>query len=160
MKHSRLRIQQLLNVAPVLILAATLFISCQKKTAEKVDFLLDWKAGPEYAGYIIAKELGFYRDAGLDVTLTEGNGANEAAQLIAGGKYKIGVSSAAAVVLINDKGQNVKSCAIVFGKSPTSIYSLKEKNITKPQDLIHKKLGTLYQSSSYLEYEAMMQLLG
>ncbi len=159
--------KELKNLTNIRLLMTTVVSSlllctfgCPKGKPERVDFLLDWTAGPEYAGYIIAKERGFYKAEGLDVSLTEGNGANEAAQLIASGKYKIGVSSAAAVILVNDKGQNLKSCAVVFGKSPSSIYSLKERNITKPEDLLHKKLGVLYQSSTYLEYTALMNLLG
>ena len=38
---------------------------------EKVSVQLDWKYQFEYAGYIAAKEKGYYRDAGLDVELRE-----------------------------------------------------------------------------------------
>ncbi len=144
------------------LLASTSIIGCSQqhdKRLKNIDFLIDWKAGSEYAGYIVAKEKGFYKDEGIQVTLVEGNGANETAQLIASGRYKIGVSSAAAVILINDKERILKSVAAVFGYSPVTLYSLEEKNIVKPKDLLGKRLGVLYQSSAYIEYKAMMNKL-
>ena len=39
--------------------------------AEKVALQLIWKNQFQFAGYYVAKELGFYADAGLDVTINE-----------------------------------------------------------------------------------------
>jgi NitT/TauT family transport system substrate-binding protein len=142
------------------VLTLSIIVACTKKQPEKIDFLLDWKAGPEYIGYIIAKEKGFYKEENLDVTLIEGTGASDAAKVIGAGKYNIGVSSAAATVIGKTQGMPIISVAVLFQKSPVVIYSLKEKNITKPQDLIGKKLGVLYGSSTYIEYKAMMAKQG
>ena len=39
--------------------------------ADKVTLQLIWKNQFQFAGYYVARELGFYKDAGLDVTIKE-----------------------------------------------------------------------------------------
>ena len=39
--------------------------------ADKVSLQLIWKNQFQFAGYYVARELGFYEDAGLDVTIKE-----------------------------------------------------------------------------------------
>ena len=43
------------------------------QTLKKVSILLDWKYQFEFAGYIAAKEKGFYQKYGLDVKIVEYN---------------------------------------------------------------------------------------
>lgn len=142
------------------IIGALYFPHRENKKLRRVEFLLDWKAGPEYLGPIVAKEKGYYEEQELDVHLVEGTGAVDAAKLIAAGTHDIGISSAAAVLQARVQGAPLVSLAVIFQKSPVVIYSLQEKNITKPSDLQDKKLGALYRSSAYIEYKAMMKKQG
>lgn len=144
----------------ILTLIQTMLVDCTKKQTDKIEFLIDWKAGPEYIGYIVAKEKGYYKEENLDVVLIEGTGASDAAKVIAAGKYNIGVSSASATVIGKTEGMPIISVAVLFQKSPVVIFSLKEKNITRPEDLLGKKLGALFGSSTYIEYKAMMAKQG
>lgn len=57
-------------VLTLFLLISTLF-GMQTKKLEKVLLQLHWKYQFEFAGFIAAKEKGFYKDAGLDVTLKE-----------------------------------------------------------------------------------------
>lgn len=43
---------------------------------DKVTLQLQWKYQFQFAGFIVAKELGFYSDAGLDVDILEYNNSN------------------------------------------------------------------------------------
>lgn len=47
------------------------FLHAQK--LQKVKIQLSWKYQFQFAGFIMAKELGYYKDAGLDVELLEYN---------------------------------------------------------------------------------------
>jgi ABC-type nitrate/sulfonate/bicarbonate transport system substrate-binding protein len=141
-------------------------LGCKRGTEDgaeeivEIDFLLDWKAGPEYLGYIVAVDKGYYADVGLDVTLIEGTGAPDAIKVVAAGKYKLGVSSAAATVTGKSEGMPVISLAAIFQRSPVVIYALTSSGISEPSDLVGKKLGCLYGSSSYNEYKGMMGAQG
>lgn len=123
---------------------------------KRIWFLLDWKMGPEFIGYVVAKEKGYYLEEGLDVELVEGTGAVDSAKLVAAGTYDLGVSSAAAVLEARSWGAPLYSIAVIFQKSPVVILSLKEKNIVKPSDLKGRRIGVHYGSSEYLEYKALM----
>ena len=52
----------------IIIFICTSLISNEQKN---VTLQLPWKYQFQYAGYIIAKEKGFYKDSGLDVDLKE-----------------------------------------------------------------------------------------
>src|SRR5262245_16737305 len=48
-----------------------------------VTFQLNWMAGGPNAGFAAAVVEGYYKEAGLDVTLVQGNGSGNTAQLVA-----------------------------------------------------------------------------
>jgi len=50
-----------------------------------VTFQLNWMAGGPNAGFAAAVAEGYYKDVGLDVTLVQGNGSGNTAQLVANG---------------------------------------------------------------------------
>ena len=55
---------------------------------------LKWKHQFQFAGYYQALEQGFYRDAGLDVTIREGGPDIDVSGAVADGKADFGVCSA------------------------------------------------------------------
>src|SRR5246127_2632635 len=60
---------------------------------DQVSLQLKWKHQFQFAGYYAALEQGFYRDAGLEVTIREGGPDIVAAGAVAGGKADFGVCS-------------------------------------------------------------------
>src|ERR1700684_1606770 len=48
-----------------------------------VSMMMDWIYQGPNVGFMLAREKGFYREAGLDVTLTSGKGSGSTAQLVA-----------------------------------------------------------------------------
>src|SRR5258707_10836059 len=72
----------------ILALAAgmTFGLSCvAAQAADKVTIQLKWVSQAQFAGYFVAKEKGFYKDAGLDVTIKPGGPDVAPPQVIAGG---------------------------------------------------------------------------
>src|SRR5207244_9703634 len=61
---------------------------------DAVSLQLKWKHQFQFAGYYAALEQGFYRDAGLDVTIREGGPGIDVAETVASGKADFGVCSA------------------------------------------------------------------
>lgn len=53
----------------MLAFCSLLFCSCMMMGAEKFVFTTAWSSQAEFAGYYVAKEKGFYKDAGLDVVI-------------------------------------------------------------------------------------------
>jgi NitT/TauT family transport system substrate-binding protein len=57
-----------------------------------VSLTLDWVYQGPNVGFILAQDKGFYREAGLDVTMTPGKGSVSTAQLVASKATQIGFS--------------------------------------------------------------------
>lgn len=127
---------------------------------QSIDLLLDWKMGSFYAPYLLASDEGYYSANGLNVTFTEGQGAETTAKLVGQGKYKLGTSNAAATAIAVDNGVPVVSVAMIEQDAVTAIFSLKRSDITEAKDLIGKTLGVRYYDISHKEYLAMMRAKG
>jgi NMT1/THI5 like len=78
-----------------LAIAACFFLLALHSAAarDQVSLQLKWKHQFQFAGYYAAMEQGFYRDAGLDVTIREGGPDIDATEAVAGGKADFGVCS-------------------------------------------------------------------
>ena len=65
--------------ATTALLAAPAFVRAQG-TLQKFKFNVGWKFEATSAGFLLAQQRGYYKDAGLDVTIDTGNGS--AARLV------------------------------------------------------------------------------
>ena len=79
-----------------LIMAACMILLASHPAAalDPVSMQLKWKHQFQFAGYYAALEQGFYRAAGLDVTIREGGPGIDVAETVAGGKSDFGVCNA------------------------------------------------------------------
>lgn len=126
-------------------------------TQDRIELILDWKAQMEHAGFFVAKAKGFYEEAGIDINILEGTGATTAARVVGNGTYKFGVASGAATVLARSQGIPLVSLAVINQHSPVVVYSLKEKNLTTPQDLIGKRIGVNIGGTKHREFQAFLR---
>lgn len=139
-----------------------LLASCGKPSdpSRRIQLLLDWKAQMEHAGFFMALQKGYYRDAGLTVEILEGSGAPTTARLVGNGTYPLGVSSGSATVMARAKGIPVVSLAVLNQHSPVVVYSLKESKIQAPDDLIGKRIGVNIGGAKHREFQALLKKLG
>ncbi|MEP7084399.1 MAG: ABC transporter substrate-binding protein, partial [Betaproteobacteria bacterium] len=73
-----------------------------------VTFQLNWMAGGANAGFAAAAAEGFYKESGLDVTIVQGNGSGNTAQLVASGRSQLAYADAVAVSQLIAKGAPMK----------------------------------------------------
>ena len=106
-----------------------------------VVFQLNWMAGGANAGFAAALAEGYYKDAGLDVTIVQGNGSGNTAQLVANGRAQIAYADAVAVSQLIAKGAPMKIVATVYQSNPNAVMSLKKTGIKSVADLRGKKVG-------------------
>ena len=106
-----------------------------------VTFQLNWMAGGPNAGFESALAQGFYKDAGLDVTIVQGNGSANTAQLVASGRAQLAYADAVAVMQLIAKGAPMRIVATVYQSNPNALMSLKKTGIKSFQDLKGKKVG-------------------
>ena len=59
---------------------AGIALSATAASAEKLTFTLNWVAGGDHAPYFYAQKMGWYKDAGVDVTFETGRGSAASAR--------------------------------------------------------------------------------
>lgn len=106
-----------------------------------VTLTLNFLAGGPQIGFMYAKKLGYYKEAGLDVTIQEGQGSATTAQLLATGKAEIGFADAPAIMSVRAKGGAIKIIAPILQTNGFAIMSLKESNLTTVKALAGKKIA-------------------
>lgn len=97
-----------------------------------VTLQLRWKHQFQFAGYYAALHKGFYRDAGLDVTLKEGGPSVSAIDEVLLGRADFGVSTSGLVKSYLE-GKPVLMLAPIFQHSPQVLLSLDKKHVTPSQ---------------------------
>ena len=106
-----------------------------------VTFQLNWVAGGPNAGFAAAVVEGYYKAAGLDVTLVQGNGSGNTAQLVASGRSQLAYADAVAVTQLIAKGAPMKIVSTIYQSNPNEVSALKKTGIKSIKDLKGKKVG-------------------
>jgi NitT/TauT family transport system substrate-binding protein len=107
-----------------------------------VEFQLQWVPQAQFAGYFAAKDLGFYEDAGLDVTFLDGGPTIAPQQVVAAEDGpEFGEGWVPKVLVAREEGADLVNIAQVFQRSGTLEVSWKDSGITEPADWAGKKVG-------------------
>jgi NitT/TauT family transport system substrate-binding protein len=111
----------------------------------KIRFSTDWLVGASTSWFYVAQERGFFRDENLDVTIESGKGGAEFVQKLLGGNIDIAVGDVTAYIQYlgnNPADETMKAVFVVGNRSPYTILSLKKSGISKPADLVGKKIAS------------------
>ena len=87
----------------VIVLACLSFAGAAQAN-ESVSLLLNWVAGGDHAPYYYAQKMGWYKDAGIDLTLLQGKGSMVAAQAAGAGINTFGLADMTTVLVAIGKG--------------------------------------------------------
>lgn len=107
----------------------------------KVTILLDWFVNPDHAALVIAREKGFFTDAGVDVELIAPSDPNDPPKLVAAGKADLAVSYEPQLHLQVAQGLPVVRVGTLIATPLNSLVSLKNGPITAIKDLKGRKIG-------------------
>src|SRR3954453_1939616 len=121
---------------------ATLSMCQSGAAAITTSFLLDVLPNPKHALFYPAVAKGYFQNAALDVHIESGKGSADVVQKVASGAFVFGFADASAVVLGRSRGLPVKLVAMVHYKPLMTIITRKEAGVTKPADLIGKKIAS------------------
>lgn len=133
-------LHRLLRYLPMLgsAMFCTLF-SLPSKAVDKIVVQLPWQHQFQFAGYYAAQARGFYRDAGLDVTLRPAVTGTNVVNEVMSGNAQYGVSGSD-LLLARANGQQVVVLASMLQHSPLVLLTLERPDIRQPADLAGKRL--------------------
>jgi NitT/TauT family transport system substrate-binding protein len=117
--------------------------------ADKVTVQLKWLPQAQFAGYYVAQAKGYYKDAGLDVTIKPGGPDISPVQVIAGNQADIVVNWMPDALAAREAGVPLVNVAQVFNQSGLMLTCKKSSGVTTPKDLKGKTLGVWYGGNEY-----------
>jgi NitT/TauT family transport system substrate-binding protein len=129
------------RLATVGAVVASLAAATATQAQAPVTFQLNWTAGGPNAGFAAALGEGFYKQAGLDVTIVQGNGSGNTAQLVASGRAQLAYADAVVVSQLIAKGAPMKVVSTIYQSNPNEVTALKKTGIKSLKDLVGKKVG-------------------
>ena len=136
----------------IMAVAVVLLAPHPADALDQVSMQLKWKHQFQFAGYYAALEQGFYRDAGLDVTIREGGPDINVAEAVASGKANFGACNAS-VLREWTLGRRVVVLAAIFQHSPIVVLVARRADISSVSDL---RSHTLMDSPGSDEIAAML----
>lgn len=158
----RVTFASLRTIAGLIALLGTLYfpaISALGNGPQKITLRLQWIPQSQFAGFIIAKEKGFYKAAGLDVELLPAGPDLKPQVTVAVGTDDIGIGVANHVIAARSNGVPLVAIAQIFQDSPNR-YVLKAKNRIKDlRELRGRKVG-LWLGGDEAEFVSMLATVG
>lgn len=122
------------------VLLVALLCTGQVSALEQVSLQLRWLHQFQFAGYYMAHEKGFYRDAGLEVDIREGGpGAKKPIDRMLSGEADFAVSNSG-VVIARIQGKPVVALAAIMQSSPIVWIVRADSAIYTPLDLAGKRV--------------------
>ncbi|EEX75678.1 ABC transporter substrate-binding protein [Leptotrichia hofstadii] len=134
------KISKILILCLILVLA----VSCGKsKSNQKIKIVLDWVPNTNHTGLYVAKDLGYFKEAGLDVEIVQPPEGSTTALIGAGGaEFGISFQDTLAKSFAKESPVPVTAVAAILQHNTSGIISLKEKGIDSPKKLEGKKYAT------------------
>lgn len=127
------------------------------KSLRPVSLQADWIYGGPNAGFLVAKEHGFYAAEGLDVTINQGKGSGSTAQIVAAKAAQFGFADGYVIANAASKGAALKMVAGIFRRNPAAVIALADSDIKRPKDLEGKMIGITTGSAQFQEFPAFMK---
>ena len=108
----------------LLILISLLFFSCGEEPKEesngltKVNIKLNWFPEAEHGGYFHGMVSGIYKEAGLDVHITDGGPGNPVETEVAMGRFEFGIANADKILAVRENGLKIVGLLAPYQTSP------------------------------------------
>jgi len=116
-------------------------MSMSAHAADDVTIQLKWVTQAQFAGYYVAQEKGFYKDADLNVTIKPGGPDIAPPQVIAGGGADVVVDWMPSALASREKEP--------FKRSGMMLTCRKDSGITSPEDFKGRTLGVWFFGNEY-----------
>lgn len=146
-------------IKPVAMAAALLAMSFAAQAQDKLTLQLKWVTQAQFAGYYVAKDKGFYKDVGLDVTIKAGGPDINPSQVIAGGGADVVVDWMPSALATREKGVPLVNIAQVYQRSGMQLTCRNDSGVKTPADFKGKTLGVWFFGNEY-PFMSWMDKLG
>lgn len=144
MKHPRI---PAIALAVALLLLTLGLAACGEKSEDTsgerqpVSLTLDFYPNADHAGIYMAQKLGYFEDAGLDVSIETPSDPAAPLKQVAAGRSDLAISYEPEVVLAHEQGLGVTAVAAIVNRPLTSLIWLAKSGIKSVADLKGKTVA-------------------
>jgi putative hydroxymethylpyrimidine transport system substrate-binding protein len=134
-------------VALALLLLSLGLAACGEKSEDEtgerqpLSLTLDFYPNPDHAGIYMAQKLGYFDEAGLDVSISSPSDPSAPLKQVAAGQSDLAVSYEPEVALAREKGLDVIAIGALVNRPLTSLIWLKQSGIKGVADLRGKTIA-------------------
>ncbi|HSG02680.1 MAG TPA: ABC transporter substrate-binding protein [Marinobacterium sp.] len=125
----------------LMIFILGLQLSVSAAANDKLTVLLDWFVNPDHGPLIVAQELGYFKDQGLDVELVAPADPSAPPKLVAAGQADIAISYQPQLHLQVSEGLPLKRVGTLVATPLNCLLVLEDGPIKTPADLKGKTIG-------------------
>jgi NitT/TauT family transport system substrate-binding protein len=122
-----------------------------------VTMRLDWVFQGPNAGFMVAHQKGFYKEAGLNVDIGPGKGSGSTAQLVGSKATQFGFADGFVVGNSVSKGLSIRTVAGIYRRNPTGVVVLADSDIKSPKDLEGKSIAITPGSAQFQQWPAFVK---
>lgn len=108
---------------------------------DDVSLRLNWYLGGLHVPYYYGKDLGYFTDEGINLTINEGRGSGNTVQVVAAGSDTFGMADSSSLIGLAVKGAEIKSVMSLLNSTGYSVVSLAKTGIRTPKDLEGKSFA-------------------
>jgi len=109
---------------------------------EPLSLTLDFYPNPDHAGIYMAQKLGYFSEAGLDVSIQTPSDPAAPIKLLAAGQTDLAISYEPEVMLAREQGLDVVAVGALVDRPLTSLIWLKKSGVKGVADLRGKTIAT------------------
>jgi putative hydroxymethylpyrimidine transport system substrate-binding protein len=106
-----------------------------------VTLALEWFLNPDHLPIVVAKERGFFREEGLDLSILVPTVPEESLDLVAHGKADFGVGEQTNLIRARDQGHRLLSIGPLLDRTVVCLMYLKDGPIKRLENLRHRRVG-------------------
>ncbi|MBP2551117.1 NitT/TauT family transport system substrate-binding protein [Neorhizobium galegae] len=108
---------------------------------ERITFTLNWVTAGEHAAIYWAKHAGWFKEAGIDFVIEQGQGSGVAAQRVGAGASNMGIADLGTAMVAKGAGADLTAVMSVYAKTPYRFYWLASSGIKDLADFPGHKFG-------------------
>ena len=108
-----------------------------------IKFSNDWRWEGPHSWLLMAKDDGYFKEEGLNVTLEPGKGSVQAIPRVASGEFDMGSADINSLIKYRDANpdMNLKGVFVIYNSPPFAVIGRPSQGVVGPADLEGKVLG-------------------
>ncbi|MCX7327436.1 MAG: ABC transporter substrate-binding protein [Hyphomicrobiales bacterium] len=158
---SRRRLGQWLGAAA---LAGALPMPAIAQSLTRVRMVLNWRYQGPQGWFFLAEDRGYFREAGLEVVMDQGNGSGAAVGAVASGSYDLGFGDINALIQLVARGaaggNTPLAISAMYNRPPFTIAVKADGPIKTPKDMEGRTLGGPANDGALKLFPAFAKLAG